>query len=268
MSSRGAWWPLTEQGVQWDPSGKPYYNTSDGKRDYIPPVAAAQYRDDPRMQQFATQFGVNAEHPSGNIPGGGLLHQRGVWNSQKGQYDQPIDWGNLMSMGVGGFLTGGLLDAFAAPAAGGSAAAGGTSAGASGASGGLLPGITTPMQVAAPAYAGTAGMSAADVAGGMLGGAGAGATAAGATAGAGAASGGSGLLNSILKGLKDYGPIAGLGLAGANAVRGLTQGPPAANEDLKRILGLAEGRVNATEPLFQALNAMATAQLPKYSKGQ
>lgn len=113
-----------------------------------------------------------------------------------------------------------------------------------------IPGLGTPAQIA-PVATG-AGATAGSIA---------------ATSGAAGLTGAS-LLQQILKGLKDYGPLAGLGLSGYGAIKGLTQGPPAANEDLKRILGLAENRVNATEPLFQALNAMAYGQLPKYTKGQ
>ena len=80
----------------------------------------------------------------------------------------------------------------------------------------------------------------------------------------GSASGGGSLLRNILHQVGQYAPTA---LAGANAVRQLTQGAPQAQQDLERILGLAEGRINQTEPLFQALNSFAMAGLPDYAKG-
>jgi hypothetical protein len=77
--------------------------------------------------------------------------------------------------------------------------------------------------------------------------------------------GGGSLLGKILTGLKDY---AGLGLAGVSAARGLTQGPTAAEKQLEEIMNLAKGRVQASEPLFNMLNTMAQAQMPKYTRGE
>jgi hypothetical protein len=71
--------------------------------------------------------------------------------------------------------------------------------------------------------------------------------------------GGADLLSRIMRGIQDYGPSA---LAGVNAARQLTQGPPPAQDALERMLGLSEDRVRASEPLFQALNAMARSRLP------
>lgn len=59
--------------------------------------------------------------------------------------------------------------------------------------------------------------------------------------------------------------IAGLGLAGVGAANQMRTPPAQAN--LERVLGLAEDRVNKSAPLFDALNRMALAQLPDYTKG-
>jgi hypothetical protein len=74
------------------------------------------------------------------------------------------------------------------------------------------------------------------------------------------AGGGESILRDILKWVPT-------GLAGVNAVRSLTQGAPPAQANLERLLQMAEGRVNQTQPLFDALNAMAQAQMPRYSRG-
>jgi hypothetical protein len=96
--------------------------------------------------------------------------------------------------------------------------------------------------------------------------AGAGSAGAGAgAAGTAAAAGGSSLLSKILTGIKDYGPTA---LGVTSAVKGLTDGRPPAEDQLNEILKMATGRVQASEPLFQALNRMASAQLPKYTRGE
>lgn len=57
----------------------------------------------------------------------------------------------------------------------------------------------------------------------------------------------------------------GLGAAGLSAMRG--NRPTSAEQDIERLLALAEGRINQSEPLFQALMAMANASLPRYARG-
>lgn len=60
--------------------------------------------------------------------------------------------------------------------------------------------------------------------------------------------------------------LAGLGVAGLGAVNGLRT--PSATASLERMLGLAEQRVTDSKPLFDALNTMAMAGLPKYARGE
>lgn len=73
------------------------------------------------------------------------------------------------------------------------------------------------------------------------------------------AAGKSSLLDKILQG-------AGLGVAGFNAINSFRN--PPANEQLNRILGLSEQRINDSAPLFKALNTMALAGLPRYTRGE
>lgn len=127
MASRhsGSWYPVGP--IQYDPSGKPYQNTSDGQKNYLSPRA------------------MNPTGPSG-IPGGSLLHHHGEFNSETGNVDQPFAWDNLMAMGTAGAMAA----PFVAPALG--AGGGGAGAGA-----GTTAAVTT---AAAPtAAAGATSMS-------------------------------------------------------------------------------------------------------------
>lgn len=76
---------------------------------------------------------------------------------------------------------------------------------------------------------------------------------------------GQSLLQQLLGDHNRLGNAAALGLGGLNAVNSLRQ--PAANDDLKKMLGLAEDRVNSSKPLFDALQTMALAGMPTYAKG-
>jgi hypothetical protein len=86
-----------------------------------------------------------------------------------------------------------------------------------------------------------------------------------AAGGSAAAGGGASILDRAVAGLRDYGA---LGLAGYNAARSLSQGPTEAEKQLAEIMKLAQGRVQASEPLFNMLNTMAQAQMPKYTRGE
>src|SRR5437667_381671 len=80
-NGRPAWW--VEAG-----SNKPYtidqnpFSSRYGKKTYLPPRAIDPYG------------------PSG-APAGGFLHGAGEWNSDTGQFDQHLNGGNLLSLGVG-----------------------------------------------------------------------------------------------------------------------------------------------------------------------
>ena len=86
--------------VQRDELGRSYFLQSDGSRYYVSPPAM-----DP-----------NAPKPKGSF-----IHNADSWNSKTGKYDKGgVNWGNLLSMGVGGLL--------AAPAIAGLAGMGGVTA--------------------------------------------------------------------------------------------------------------------------------------------
>jgi len=147
---------------QWDDTG-PFMMSPTGQKQYIPPISAAQYRDDPRMIEWAKQQGVFIDE-QGQVtntaaPGGSLFKERGHWNPDTGQFDQDINWGNIASMGVGGMIAGPAI-AGALAGAGGGAAGGGALASS-------VPVAGTVGMTAAPAAIGSAGASA-GLGGGLL----------------------------------------------------------------------------------------------------
>lgn len=113
--------------VLWDERGSPYWKTASGKKTYIPPLVAAQMRDEPRAMEWAKSKGVTIDYQTnpetgevsvgaGGVvnnaaPGGGLFHKRGQWNSETGEWDTPLDWGNILSMAIAGGLTAGAATA-------------------------------------------------------------------------------------------------------------------------------------------------------------
>lgn len=115
--------------LQWSPDGRPYLVDASGKRYFVPPIVAAQYRDDPRALQWAASQGAHIGAAGGSdtvtgAPDSTLTASRGVWNPDTGQYEQGANWDNIASLGVGGLI--------AAPYVAGALAAGGSGAGASG----------------------------------------------------------------------------------------------------------------------------------------
>lgn len=140
--------------------------------------------------------------------GQSFLHQRAQWNSQKGEWEQPINWSNIMAAGTGA--------AIAAPAIVGALGAGGAGAGGAasttipttslaggvaGGAGAIAPSAAFGTAATGGAAAATGGLAATipttSLAGGVGGGAGAlTPTAAFGTAGGGAAgAGGSSVMN-------------------------------------------------------------------------
>jgi hypothetical protein len=64
----------------------------------------------------------------------------------------------------------------------------------------------------------------------------------------------------------DWTKLIPLGLGAASAIRGATRGPTASEQALQTMLGSAQARVDAQEPIFRALTTMAHSQLPDYTK--
>lgn len=151
--------PLDQTRVLWDEKGKPYWASQDGRqRHYIPPIVAAQYRDDPRMLQWAQSQGFSNGADGMTIaPGAGAGGNRPLdfrssrqWDPRTGEYDTDFDWGDIVTLAAGGVIGAGAASAIGGASAGGSAAA------PSAASSSVLP--STPiMATAAPTSATTVG---------------------------------------------------------------------------------------------------------------
>lgn len=84
--------------IQYDERGRAYIDQTGNlgvpewarKRSYISP--AAMHQEQPRDQ-------------------GGIFHTRPTWNQDSGEYEQGLDWGNILSMVVAGTLTAGVATA-------------------------------------------------------------------------------------------------------------------------------------------------------------
>lgn len=70
-------------------------------------------------------------------------------------------------------------------------------------------------------------------------------------------------IQSVLENLMKWGPA---GLAGLGAIKGLSQGPTPAEDEMAKLLRLSGQRAEASGPLFDALNRMTLAQLPRYAR--
>jgi hypothetical protein len=154
-SHNGSWGIDTSQGVQWDESGKPYFNTTDGLRSYISPDQAVQGTADsrdPRLNAYGESLGAHYDPTSGNYQSamkpGGLFHSGDTWNNEKGQIENPIAWGNILGLAIGGGIGAEAL----LPALGGAGAA----AGGGAASAGESTGMTAAELAAAPGLGSTA----------------------------------------------------------------------------------------------------------------
>lgn len=252
----GSWYPLTQQGVQWDASGNPYYNTSDGMKAYIPPIAAAQYQSDPRMLAWAKSKGAQINYgndangnPTANVvstgaPASGFTGGY-TWNSEQGGYDK----NNFFDSPLGALILGG--SAVAAPFA--------LSA----------LGVGAPATVAAPASAAPAATisSLSGVAGTPLAvSAPAAASAAPAVAGAAAPAAGASTALSLPKILTSVAPIAATVtnrlMQPSTAGNGVTSIDPALLSRLSTLLDLAQQRVQSARPVHDAAMQMALRMAP------
>ena len=228
--------------IQYDAQGRPFFwvnGTVGGAKRYVSPVA------------------MGGEAPEDTT---GIFRKRPQWNQDKGEFETPIDWGNILNVGVGSALTAGAANAFMAPAAGATSAT-------SGAAGGLLPNAwQVPANI--PWYAGGAGMT------GPLG-AIVPTTAASVLGGTEAAtSGGGGVLSKILKGLIDpktltaLGMTAGIPLAMKAFGGGGDEG--GGNEfftpEMKRYQAMSEARFRRTDPLHEAVSQLAFQRMPIQSR--
>ena len=240
--------------IRWDERGSPFWMTASGKRHFLPPIIAGQYRDNPRLLQWAQSQGVTAEKPSGNVPGGSFLRGRGEWNTDEGQYDRPLNVGNLASLGIGGAIAAPFLLPALGIGGGGSAAAA-----APAASGSLTEGLMS----AVPASIASQGASAAVPLGGVAAGTGAGAGAATGSALA-AGSGLDRLKNALMspQGIGTAASIASL-LASGDGTSDQTR---ALEQQAARNAAITEARMRRTDPLHEAAVQLAFGRLPVSSR--
>lgn len=120
-------------GVHWDSSGRPYsLIPSTGKKKYIAPDSAL-YSLDPRLRAWAQQMGASTdtsgpvERVDTGAPKGGLVRTGGQWNYDTGEWEQGLNWGALIPLGVATGVLGGAGIA-ALPGVGGAATTGITGA--------------------------------------------------------------------------------------------------------------------------------------------
>lgn len=111
------------QKVLWDDKGPYNADPVTGAKHYIPPMTAVEMTDDPRVVAWGQSKGAsydpnNPAATTAGAPSGGLFSSRGQWNDQTGQYDQGINWGNILSLVVAGTLTAGIADAIMGAPAG------------------------------------------------------------------------------------------------------------------------------------------------------
>lgn len=131
----GNWYPVGP--TKWDASGNPYRDTSDGQKDYIPPIAAAQEQNDPRLLAWAKAHGANVTYGAADAngtptvsdvrtgaPQGGFAGNY-HWNVDTGGYEKD----NFFDSSLGGLVLGASAVAapFAASALAGPAASPATS---------------------------------------------------------------------------------------------------------------------------------------------
>lgn len=197
--------------VLWD-NGKPYYKTGNGGKMYIPPASAMSMFDDPKAIAWAKSQGYYIDGgraglnqtptvgPDGKVvmppnpvhtgnQSGGFLHTTGEWNSDTGQFDHSIDWGNILTLVVAGVMTAGVATAALGGGAGaeaavstaaatgsvdagvaaGTAAAGGVGLGETAATIGGLSSAALPGTIAAPTIGGLAAAGGATTAAGGIG---------------------------------------------------------------------------------------------------
>ena len=232
----------------YDERGRPYFLTPQGKRSYVNPRA----------------FGPT--QPGGAAPKDttGIFRKGPQWNQDEGQFETPIDWGNILNLATAGGLTAGI----GTMALGGGAAPAQSLAAVE--SGGW--GLPASAANALPAFSGEGAFIGADVAGtaasayGPQAASAAPMAAAGATPEAAAAAGGGFPWGDVLRAAIPAGvATAGRVLGGVD--EGGTNGAQVNTDaQLSALLAEALQRMKAQGPLFDATNRQALAGLPAYTR--
>lgn len=227
--------------LQVDEQGRPF-NLRKGRINYLSPVAF-----DPTTAP--TQ-------------GGGLLHSRPQWNGKTGQWETPINWGNVVSLGTAGVLTAGLANAVM----GGGAAA--TAPSAAGATGGATSGGVLPSAAIGSPIGTVAGSTPSIGAGGLAGLLESGTVPAGmgSLTAAGTVAGGTDwgrILKKILPAAATIIPGVATGALGGGPGGGAPGDVP---PELRDLLALSMQRVQDQQPLVDATNRQALRGLPTYAQ--
>lgn len=241
----GNWYPVGP--IQWDAQGNPYQNTSDGMKSYIPPIAAAQYQNDPKMLAWAKAHGANVTYgpkdANGNpttsdvrtgAPEGGFAGNY-HWNGETGGYEKD----NFFDSSLGGLVLGGsaLAAPFALSALGvGAPAAAAPAAGVEAGEGGLgLVGATAPAAASVPAAAATTTAAAVPS------------------------------VAKILTGLAPLGATITSRLANPSpSGSGVSAIDPTLLSRLSQMLDLAQQRATSAQPVHDAAMQMAMRMAPTY----
>lgn len=221
-------------GIQYDEQGRPFtYVGGTTRRSYISPVAMG----------------------TGTRPtdGGGIYRTDYGWDQNRGEWTRGIDWGNVLTTGIGGIAGGAAL----APlfSGGGAAGSGGAAAAAGNAS--VLPSATT-FPTAGMMPAGGTGLGAA--------GSGAGSAAAGGAVSAGAQAGSSSVLSKVLKTLAGSAPIIGAMTAPKQSLQGGVNDIMSI-PGVKEMLDLKMKQAQRVDPLHEALTTMSMRLLPNSARG-
>lgn len=203
-----------DYGLKYDEQGKPYYDVpgQPGRRSYVSPVA------------------LGGKAPDDTT---GIFHSAPQWNQNEGKWETPIDWGNVLNVGVGAGLGLGVADA-AFPSLFG--------AGTGGSVAGDVAGVD---QAIANAGAGVYGTGA-GLAGGI----------------------GKTLLNNLTstKGIASLASLLPLLMAAKGAGgsgSGTGAATPFANQgQLDSLLNMTVNRAERTDPLHQAVTQLAMSRLP------
>ena len=223
--------PYPTGGVQYDERGRPYILMSDGTKNYISPVA------------------MGGQPPPDET---GVFRSRPQWDQYKGEWETPIDWGNIVTMATGAGLGAGVLSA-----AGAFGGAGAGSAGSAGGAGGVGIGETGAVSgLAGSGFGGT--LASTPIGAGSIpaipalrGGAGKGdLTASG--------------YGTAIDVLKRLAPAAGLvGLTQFTGRGGGNDIPP----ELREILNLQKNRMEMQNPLYESILRLAQSRLPTSAQG-
>lgn len=230
-------------GIQYDERGRPFIWLGN-RRVYISPVAMGEKRPDDTT---------------------GIFRKGPQWNQYSGKWDTPIDWGNLLNIGVGAGLGAGAASAAglfgggagAVPSAGTSAGTGGGASAAGTAAAGALPGMSWLPEWAYTANVTPAAITSQGVSRGIPWG--------GIVRGAGTVLGDGRNVADIAKQFNPWQQAALAALAGLPALlanKGPSAEERAVMEQARQMALLQQKRIEHQNPLFQAVTQLAMSRLP------